>query len=158
MNIIGTNWEEELVRRAMAAWFRSGGTDQPSNASGIIEHDGKLYVRLLRVQDVMAVYRVRIVNEKPVLKALSRWPVNIGEQAQQGKRWTDVDLFNLLPKSSKLLALERALTAEELQEINDEIAEVQAVAKEIKKQAAQLAAVAKWVRHPPSLKGDRPKA
>jgi len=157
MNIIGTNWEEELVRRAMAAWFRSGGTDQPSNASDIIEHEGKLYVRLLNVRGVMAVYRVRIVNEKPVLKALSRWPVDIGERAQQGRQWADVDLFNPLPKSSKLLALERALTAKERRECKDEIAEVEAMTKELKKLTTQLRAAAKKAR-PLSLRGDRPKA
>src|SRR4029077_11243262 len=51
---------DDLVKRAFAAWFRSGGTDQPSSAAGgIEEHNGKEYVVLRNVRGVMKVYRVR---------------------------------------------------------------------------------------------------
>jgi len=77
MKILGTDWEDDLIRRAMSAWFRSGGTEQPSNTSDMIEHDGKLYVRLMNVRRILAVYRVRIVNGAPVLKGLKRWPSEV---------------------------------------------------------------------------------
>jgi hypothetical protein len=66
--------DSDLTRRAYAAWFRSGGTDQPSNDSGLVEHDGLFYVRLVNVNGTLAVYRVRTVNGEPVLKGLKRWP------------------------------------------------------------------------------------
>jgi hypothetical protein len=42
-NIIG---EEDVTRRAIAARYRSGGSDQPANSSGVVEHEGKAYVAL----------------------------------------------------------------------------------------------------------------
>jgi hypothetical protein len=70
--------EEDLTRRAFAAWFRTGDgiIDQPSNHSGVIEHNGKLYVRLLNTRGTLAVYRV-LTNG--MLKRLKRWPAAIDE-------------------------------------------------------------------------------
>lgn len=62
---------EDLVRRAMAAYFRSGGTDQPSTASCVAEHEGKAYVVLRNGGRTLAVYRVRTSG---LLKRLRRWP------------------------------------------------------------------------------------
>lgn len=46
--------ERDLSRRALAAYFRSGG------CSGVVqEYDGKLYVVLSNVRGTLAVYRVR---------------------------------------------------------------------------------------------------
>ena len=70
--------ESELVRRALAAYFRGANSEahasaQPSaDGSGTVEHDGKLYVVLVDGgNDVLAVYRVR---NDGVLKGLRRWP------------------------------------------------------------------------------------
>jgi hypothetical protein len=63
--------DEEYVRRATAAWFRTGGYDHPSNISEVEEHKGKFYVVLRNVNGVLAVYRIR--NDE-MLKRLKRWP------------------------------------------------------------------------------------
>ena len=65
---------EELTRRALAAWFRGGGIEQPSAASGVVEHEGLFYVRLEGTNGTLALYRVRTVNGEPMLKRMKRWP------------------------------------------------------------------------------------
>jgi hypothetical protein len=72
--------EAELVRRAMAAYFRKPKlplemTLQPSQASGVQTHAGKDYVVLHNVNGVLAVYRVR---NDGMLKGLKRWPNELG--------------------------------------------------------------------------------
>jgi hypothetical protein len=67
---------EDLTRRAFAAWFRSGGIDQPSRWSGVEEHGGKNYVVLRNANGVMAVYRVRNDGK---LKRLVRWPTALDD-------------------------------------------------------------------------------
>jgi hypothetical protein len=64
-----------LLRRAFAAWFRTGGTDQPANDSHVVEYDGKLYVVLRNLNGVLAVYRVRAYDG--ILKRLRRWPAEL---------------------------------------------------------------------------------
>jgi hypothetical protein len=71
---IGT--DDDLVRRAFAAYFRAGNYAQPANSSGVVEHDGRLYVVLHNVNGVLAVYRVRTSGQ---LKALKRWPAALDE-------------------------------------------------------------------------------
>jgi hypothetical protein len=68
--------DDDLTRRAFAAYFRGGGTDQPANTSGVVEHDGRLYVVLLNTRGTLAVYRVR---PDGVLKGLRRWPAALVE-------------------------------------------------------------------------------
>lgn len=51
--------EQELVRRAHAAYKRAGGIDIPSNDSGIESVGSKDYVVLRNVRGVMAVYLIR---------------------------------------------------------------------------------------------------
>lgn len=69
--------KEDLLRRAMAAYFRSGGSDQPSSsASGVQEVDGLMYVVLRNVNEVLSVYRVR---PNGLLKGLKRWPKELSE-------------------------------------------------------------------------------
>ena len=65
---------DEMVKRAMAAWFRSGGSDQPANTSGGREYGGKKYVVLENVNGPLAVYRIKVDG---ILKRLKRWPKEI---------------------------------------------------------------------------------
>ncbi|MCA9189126.1 MAG: hypothetical protein KDA99_26055 [Planctomycetales bacterium] len=68
--------EDALVRRAFAAYFRSGGSDQPSGNSGLVMVDGKYYVHLYNGSRTLAVYRVDTSGR---LKRLKRWPSEIDE-------------------------------------------------------------------------------
>jgi hypothetical protein len=68
----------DLTRRAFAAWFRTGGTDQPDAGSGVVEHQGRRYVVLRNVNGVLAVYRVR---HDEVLRRMRRPPKTIAEEA-----------------------------------------------------------------------------
>jgi hypothetical protein len=64
--------DDELVRRAFAAYFRAGASvSQPSGASHVAVHNGKLYVVLHNSGGILAVYRVR---NNGALKGLRRWP------------------------------------------------------------------------------------
>lgn len=59
--------------RAMAAYFRTGGTDQPSGT--VLEYtlpDGRSYHVLENVRGILAVYRYRPDNDR--LRSLKRWP------------------------------------------------------------------------------------
>jgi hypothetical protein len=74
--------EQDLLRRAFAAYYRSGAreglTEQqiniPASTSYVTEHDGKAYVVLENVNGVLAVYRVR---NDGMLKGLRRWPSEV---------------------------------------------------------------------------------
>ena len=70
--------EQDLLRRAYAAYFKGGGTDQPAElASGLETSEaGKKYVVLRNTHGVLAVYRVR---NDGVLKGMKRWPAEINE-------------------------------------------------------------------------------
>lgn len=63
--------DETLKRRALSAYFKGGGMDQPSGQSGVMDVDGLKYVRLFRAGQMLAVYRVDTVGR---LKKLKRWP------------------------------------------------------------------------------------
>ncbi|MGU3501882.1 hypothetical protein [Mycobacterium sp. C31M] len=65
---------DDLTRRAFAAYFRSGGTDQPTRGSGVVERDGKLYVVLGSARGILAVYRVR---NDGMLRRMRRWPSDL---------------------------------------------------------------------------------
>jgi hypothetical protein len=67
--------EKDLLRRAFAAYFRSGGTDQPANTSAVREVAGLHYVHLSNANGTLAVYRV---DTEGRLKRLKRWPKEIG--------------------------------------------------------------------------------
>jgi hypothetical protein len=63
---------DRILQRAFAAFFRHGGTEQPSASdSGVEKHEGLHYAVLRNVRGTLAVYRVR--NDK-MLKRLKRWP------------------------------------------------------------------------------------
>ena len=78
--------DEQLTRRAFAAYFRSAARegvpspDQPANYSGVEEHGGKQYVVLRNVNGVLAVYRVR---NDGILKGLKRWPEELAAEASR---------------------------------------------------------------------------
>lgn len=66
--------DDDLLRRAFAAYFRNAGVpspDQPSNGSYVTDLGGKRYVVLTNIRGVLAVYRVR---NDGLLKGLRRWP------------------------------------------------------------------------------------
>jgi hypothetical protein len=65
-----------LTRRAFAAYFRSGGTDQPANTSGVVNCDGVWYVVLHNVRGTLAVYRVK--NDGG-LRRMKKWPKELDE-------------------------------------------------------------------------------
>ena len=70
--------QDMLCKRAWSAYYRAaamqgGKTMQPSPPEYITE-GGLDYVVLSNVNGILAVYRVRIVNGKPVLKGMKRWP------------------------------------------------------------------------------------
>lgn len=77
--------DDTLLRRAFAAYYRAGAREGyaqeqlgiPANTSYVAEHEGKRYVVLENVNEVLAVYRVRTTG---VLKGLRRWP----KQIEQG--------------------------------------------------------------------------
>jgi|SRR5271165_2195267 len=67
----------DVVRRAYAAWFRSGGHDMPSeSASDMCVVEGKHYVTLRNVNGVLACYRI---TNQDQLKRLKRLPKEILE-------------------------------------------------------------------------------
>jgi len=66
--------ENEMVRRALGAWFRYGGMDQPANSSGVRTHQKKKYVVLENIRGILAVYRIK---PDGYLKRLKRWPAEI---------------------------------------------------------------------------------
>ncbi len=71
----------DLERRAMSAYFKNlnalGATPMQPRPPTTVEHNGLTYVVLSNGGGVLAVYRVRIVNGKPVLKGLKRWPKEV---------------------------------------------------------------------------------
>jgi hypothetical protein len=70
--------DDDLTRRALGAYFRyaTDRPDQPSSASGVVEHDGRRYVVLHNVTGVLAVFRVR---RDGMLKRLRRWPAAVAD-------------------------------------------------------------------------------
>ena len=71
-----------LETRALSAYIRSasraengrgGSADQPGMVE-TLEVEGLTYIRLTNVNGILAVYRVRTVNGKEVLKGMRRWP------------------------------------------------------------------------------------
>ncbi len=64
------------MRRALSAYFRTGGTDQPSKASEVAVHRRKVYVVLRNARAILAAYRVR---NDGMLKRLRRWPAELDD-------------------------------------------------------------------------------
>lgn len=72
---LDTAQRADILRRAMAAWFKAGGTETPSAASGVKMRLGLAYVVLHGAAGVLAVYRVRPDNL--ALRVMKRWPAGI---------------------------------------------------------------------------------
>ncbi len=79
-------WSGRL-RRAMAAWFKAGGTETPSAASGVKMRLGLAYVVLHGLNGVLAVYRVRPDNL--ALRAMKRWPASLEKVTPPGSVGND---------------------------------------------------------------------
>jgi len=76
------NKPNNFEARAIAAYYRSakGGDYQAvehPDAPQKKEHDGKQYIVLTRVNEILAVYRI---TTQETLKALRRWPKEIEQQ------------------------------------------------------------------------------
>lgn len=70
------NDESDYLRRAMAAYFRTSGGDQPDQGrSGVETIEDRKYVVLRNVNGILAVYRIR---RSGALKRLRRWPAEMG--------------------------------------------------------------------------------
>lgn len=63
--------DNDLLRRALAAYFHGGGVEMPSKGSGVIVVRGVKYVRLVNDNGTIAVYRVNVVGH---LKRLRQFP------------------------------------------------------------------------------------
>jgi len=69
--------DDDLLRRACAAWFRSGGNVQPDlHRCSVTELEGLRYVVLKNVDGLLAVYRVK---NDGMLRAMARWPKAFGK-------------------------------------------------------------------------------
>jgi hypothetical protein len=64
----------DLLSRAYAAYFRSGGVDVPSNASDVIVFGAKTYAVLRNLHGILAIYRLLKSGQ---LKRLRRYPVGL---------------------------------------------------------------------------------
>ena len=62
----------DLTRKALAAYYRSGGREWPDESSGPREAEGLQYVVLEKDGKPLAIYRVRSYDG--VLRRLRRWP------------------------------------------------------------------------------------
>jgi hypothetical protein len=75
--------DEDLTRRAIAAYYRTAkadgvtAIDHPAGGGDVVEHEGKTYVVLANVNGTLAVYRVRTSGQ---LKRLRRWPAEVAPQ------------------------------------------------------------------------------
>jgi len=63
--------DDDLLRRALKAYFRSGGVEMPSGGSGVVVLKGLKYVRLANVNGTIAVYGIDSIGR---LKRLNRPP------------------------------------------------------------------------------------
>jgi hypothetical protein len=63
--------DQDLQRRALAAWFRGGGTDQPAEPDHLQDEEGHAYIVLHNANGILAVYRVK---NDGALRSLRRYP------------------------------------------------------------------------------------
>jgi hypothetical protein len=78
---MATPSNRDLERRALAAYFRSGGHAQPRGGGNVVDHDGKTYVVLSNINRTLAVYRVR---NDGMLKNLRRPPREVAPDWYEG--------------------------------------------------------------------------
>lgn len=79
----------DLIRRAKAAWFKEGGTETPSEASGVKMRLGLAYVVLHGAGGVLAVYRIRQVKDFLMLRVMKRWPESLEKVTPSGSVGND---------------------------------------------------------------------
>jgi hypothetical protein len=72
--------DADVGRRALAAYYRSGGTDPPAGGGDVTEHEGKLYVVLQGARGTLAVYRIR---GSGALRRMKRWPREVAPRDLQ---------------------------------------------------------------------------
>jgi hypothetical protein len=69
--------QDALKARALSAWYRTGGKDQPS-AVTLRTHEGQPYLVVRGKPGILAVYRVReVTTQAGMLRRMKRWPVEI---------------------------------------------------------------------------------
>lgn len=69
-------WKIEMMRRAMMAYFKQGGSSFPSPCtSRIVMHQNTYYAYLASESETLAVYRIR--SEASFSKKAKRWPKQI---------------------------------------------------------------------------------
>lgn len=66
--------DDTLIRRALAAWYRTGGIEQPSEHSHVEEVAGLKYVVLRKATEILAAYRIM---NSGALKRLRRLPADM---------------------------------------------------------------------------------
>lgn len=70
-----TDNDNDLIRRAKAAWYQTGGTTEPTGA--IIDRSGRRYILLTHALGTLAVYRVR---NDGALRRMRRWPTEVAQR------------------------------------------------------------------------------
>lgn len=76
LEVFTRKWKAEMMRRAMAAYFKQGGSAFPSPyASSIVFHNETYYAHLASESETLAVYRIR--GESSFSKKAKRWPKQI---------------------------------------------------------------------------------
>ena len=73
--------EQGLIRRATAAWLRSGGEPDGLTGHARTRADGKAHVAVCRGGRPVALYRLRNDGK---LKRLRRWPAELKGSARDG--------------------------------------------------------------------------
>jgi len=66
--------EDEMLKRAITAYRKTGANQQPANTSGVCQHGRKYYVVLKNVRGPLAVYQIK---DDGSLKRLESWPKDI---------------------------------------------------------------------------------
>ena len=76
LEVFTRKWKAEMMRRAMAAYFRQGGLSFPSPyASRIVLYKGTHYAYLASESETLAVYRIR--SDSSFSRKAKRWPKQI---------------------------------------------------------------------------------
>jgi hypothetical protein len=84
---LDTAQRANILRRALAAWFKAGGTETPEGASGVKMRFGLAFPVLHCSTGVLAVYRVRPDNL--ALRVMKRWPTSLEKVTPPGSVGND---------------------------------------------------------------------
>jgi len=115
--------DQQLTERAFKAYFRGADPrnlpDQPSNASGVEEADGKTYVHLFNVNGTLAVYRVvEPKSADPRLRRVEpdKWPRAFCDDAPLNNVLTAQERIDEIDAEIDELEQEKADLERELEE------------------------------------------